>query len=151
MKNLSLVTLGAAVGFATLAFTGGGASAAALLPFQPSAAQQQNASDGMVQLAASKKDRRMRSHWNSRRDGRRCNKRFGNCRHYHKGHYYEKKWWTLPLIIGGAIASQNNYGGGGYGNRHVEWCLDRYRSYNPRNNTWVAYSGRVNQCNSPYY
>ena len=43
MKNLSLVTLGAAVGFATLALTGGGASAAALQPFQPLAAQQQNA------------------------------------------------------------------------------------------------------------
>jgi len=150
MKNLSLVTLGAAMGFATLALTGGGASAAALQPFQPLAQQQNAANDGMVQLAQNKKDRRMRSEWNSRRDGKRCNSRFGNCRHYYKGHYYETPWWTLPLIIGGSIAAQNNYDGGGYGNRHVEWCLDRYQSYNPRNNTWVAYSGRVNQCNSPY-
>lgn len=153
MKYLSLVTLGAAVGFATLALTGGGASAAALQPFQPLAAQQQN--DGMMQLAASKQDRRMRSDWDSRRDGRRCSKRFGDCRHYHNGYYYETPWWTLPLFIGGAIAAQNNYDGDGYdgdgyGDRHVEWCFDRYRSYNPRNNTWVSYSGRVNQCNSPY-
>ena len=65
-------------------------------------------------------------------------KRFGNCRHYYSGHYYETPWWTLPLIIGGSIAAQNNYDGDGYGSRHVEWCLDRYRSYNPRNNTWVS-------------
>jgi hypothetical protein len=151
MKKLSLVTLGAAVGFATLALTGGGASAAALQPFQPLAAQQQNANDGMMQLAQYKKnDRRMRDRWERKRDGQRCSKRFGKCRHFYRGHYYETPWWTLPLIIGGSIAAQNNYGGDGYGSRHVEWCLDRYNSYNPRNNTWVAYSGRVNQCNSPY-
>ena len=37
-----------------------------------------------------------------------------------------------------------------YGSRHVQWCLNRYRSYQPRSNTWVAYSGRVRQCISPY-
>lgn len=154
MKNLSLVILGAALGFGTMALTGGGASAAALQPFQPLAATQAN--DGMIQLAASR-DRRMRSEWNSRRDGRRCSERFGSCRHFHNGYYYETPWWTLPLIVGGAIAADRAYddddydgGGGGYGSRHVEWCLDHYRSYNPRTNTWVSYSGNVNECNSPY-
>ncbi|MGH8103231.1 MAG: BA14K family protein, partial [bacterium] len=33
---------------------------------------------------------------------------------------------------------------------HVEWCLERYRSYNPRDNTWVSYSGRVRQCDGPF-
>jgi hypothetical protein len=32
----------------------------------------------------------------------------------------------------------------------VRWCEDRYRSYNVRTNTWVAYSGAVRQCISPY-
>jgi len=150
MKNMSLVILGAALGFGAMALTGGGASAAALQPFQPLAQSQQNANEGMVQLAASKNDHRMRDRWDRKRDGKRCSSRFGNCRHFHNGYYYETPWWTLPLIIGGSIASQNNYDGGGYGSRHVEWCFDRYRSYNPRTNTWVAYSGRVNQCNSPY-
>ncbi len=150
MKNLSLVTLGAAVGFATLSLTGGGASAAALQPFQPLAAQQQLAADGMLQLAHYKGERRMRDRWDRKRDGKRCHSRFGNCRHYYRGYYYETPWWTLPLIIGGSIAAQNSYDGDGYGSRHVEWCLDRYRSYDPRTNTWVAYSGRVNQCDSPY-
>jgi len=153
MKNFSLVMLGAALGFGAIALTGGGASAGALQPL----AQQNVANDGMIQLAASKQDRRMRSEWNSRRDGRRCSSRFGDCRHFHNGYYYETPWWTLPLIVGGDIAANNynddyddDYDGGGYGGRHVEWCLDHYRSYNPRTNTWVSYSGNVNQCNSPY-
>ncbi|HUQ36802.1 MAG TPA: BA14K family protein [Aestuariivirga sp.] len=155
MKNSSLVLLGAVLGFGTMALTGGGASAAALLPLSPLASSQQNAADGgMIQLAASKSDRRMRTSWERHRDGRRCSSRFGNCRHFHRGYYYETPWWTLPLIIGGGIAA-NNYDDdydddGGYGSRHVEWCLDRYRSYDPRTNTWVSYSGNVNECNSPY-
>ena len=47
----------------------------------------------------------MRSSWNRNRDGRRCSKRFGNCRHFHDGYYYETPWWTLPLIIGGSVAA----------------------------------------------
>ena len=157
MKKLSLVVLGAALGFGTMALTGGGASAAALQPFQPLAQTQQNvANGGMIQLAASNQQRRMRSTWDRNLDGDRCSRRDDRCRHYHRGHYYETPWWTLPLIIGGSIAANNydddNYddNDGGYGSRHVEWCLDRYKSYNPRRNTWVSYSGNVNQCNSPY-
>ncbi|HEX7108565.1 MAG TPA: BA14K family protein [Aestuariivirga sp.] len=158
MKNLSLVILGAALGFGTMALTGGGASAAALPPLSPLAANQSNVtSDGIIQVAqGDKKDRRMRYDWNRKRDGNRCSWRNDNCRHFHNGYYYETPWWTLPLIIGGSIAA-NNYNDDyeddydvAYGSSHVEWCLDRYRSYNPRTNTWVSYSGQVNQCNSPY-
>ena len=35
--------------------------------------------------------------------------------------------------------------------RHVDWCLDRYRSYNPRNNTFLASRGYYKKCRSPYY
>ena len=152
MKNSSLVLLGAVLGFGTLALTGGGASAAAMLPLSPLAASQSNvAGDGIIQVAqGNKMDRRMRSQWDWNRDGNRCNKRFGKCNHFHNGYYYETPWWTLPLVIGGSIAANNSYDGGGYGSSHVQWCLDHYRSYNPRNNTWVAFSGQVNQCNSPY-
>lgn len=34
--------------------------------------------------------------------------------------------------------------------RHVSWCYDRYRSYNHHTNTFVAYSGRVRECRSPF-
>ena len=36
------------------------------------------------------------------------------------------------------------------GNAHVNWCYSRYRSYDARTDTYVAYSGRVKYCNSPY-
>jgi hypothetical protein len=32
---------------------------------------------------------------------------------------------------------------------HVEWCQKRYRSYNPRDNTWISYRGKVRECISP--
>ncbi len=33
---------------------------------------------------------------------------------------------------------------------HIRWCDNRYRSYNPHDNSWVTYSGKVKQCISPY-
>jgi hypothetical protein len=91
--------------------------------------------------------------WNRDKHGDRCRYRKGECRHFHRGYYYETPWWTLPLIIGGAYDNGRYYDDEDYGDlssSHVEWCLNRYRSYNPRTNTWVSYSGNVNQCNSPY-
>lgn len=35
-------------------------------------------------------------------------------------------------------------------NAHVRWCLDRYRSYNPRTNQYLAYDGYYKVCRSPY-
>ncbi len=36
------------------------------------------------------------------------------------------------------------------GEAHVNWCYNRYRSYQARSNTFVSYGGRVKQCYSPY-
>lgn len=96
--------------------------------------------------------------WDRDRHGRRCSHRNDRCRHYHRGYYYETPWWTLPLIIGGGIAADrayddyDDYDDSYYASAddHVQWCLDRYRSYNPRTNTWVSYSGRMRQCISPF-
>ena len=43
--------------------------------------------------------------------------------------------------------NQNDYADAG---SHEEWCMNRYRSYNPDTNTWVSYSGVVHQCVSPF-
>lgn len=91
--------------------------------------------------------RQMRRSWDRNRDGARCRTRSGSCRHYHNGYYYANPWWTLPLIGGSIIL---NGTGSSSGSRHQAWCEDHYRSYNPRTNTWVAYSGDVRQCVSPY-
>ena len=148
MRNFSLVILGAALGFGAMALTGGGASAGALQPL----AQQNVADDGIILVAQG--DRRMRTSWNRHRDGRRCSDPFDNCRHFHDGYYYETPWWTLPLIVGdGDRYYDDDYDDDydvAYGGDHVQWCLDHYRSYNPRTNTWVSYGGEVNECISPY-
>ncbi|MBB5755007.1 BA14K family protein [Prosthecomicrobium pneumaticum] len=33
---------------------------------------------------------------------------------------------------------------------HVDWCLDRYRSYDPRSDTFIGYDGYERRCISPY-
>lgn len=34
---------------------------------------------------------------------------------------------------------------------HIEWCLSRYRSYNPATNTFTGYDGYQHECRGPYY
>ena len=101
--------------------------------------------------------------WDRERDGSRCLYRTGECRHFYHGYYYETPWWTLPMVVGGNIGANRYYDGyeddyydedqyddGGWNDSHIQWCLNRYRSYNPRNNTWVSYSGEVHECISPF-
>ena len=38
----------------------------------------------------------------------------------------------------------------GYGNAHVRWCYNRYRSYRAWDNTFQPYGGPRQQCYSPY-
>ncbi|WP_075292955.1 BA14K family protein [Pararhizobium arenae] len=33
---------------------------------------------------------------------------------------------------------------------HVNWCVDRYRSYDAATNTYRSYSGQTRSCDSPY-
>jgi hypothetical protein len=144
-------------GFLSLALIGAGvlgmsaipASAGALPAAPQPAVLGGQTADLMVEVKHRRDHRQLRRHWNRKRDGNRCRTRFGNCRHYYRGYYYSSPWWTLPLIGGSIILGNQNYNRG-YGNAHIRWCQDRYRSYNVRTNTWVAYSGAVRQCVSPY-
>ena len=36
------------------------------------------------------------------------------------------------------------------GSRHVAWCSDRYRTYNPETDTYVGKGYRHYRCDSPY-
>ena len=109
-NKLRLLALGAMIGVGAVTFAGAGASAAAL-PLSPTTlGQPHTLGDGVIQVAD-----RMRSNWEERRDGRRCSRREGDCRHFHDGYYYATPWWTLPLIVGGSFG--NDYDNGyGYGN-----------------------------------
>jgi hypothetical protein len=33
---------------------------------------------------------------------------------------------------------------------HVQWCLNRYRSYDPATDTFLGYDGEYHRCNSPF-
>lgn len=142
---LSLALIGAgALGFSAVA-----ANAVTLPAVPQTAVQTGSTADNLVQVNHRRDHRQLRKNWDRRRDGDRCGRRNGNCRHFYRGYYYSSPWWTLPLI-GGAIVLGNQGYNDGYGNAHVRWCANQYRSYNPRYNTWVSYSGQVRQCNSPY-
>ena len=154
------------LGLGALAFTGAGASAAAMLPLSPAASGEANAAgDGIVQVT----DKR---NWNNNYFNNRCPYRYGGCRdfyrykhyrndrfyrnnHFYRRNHYNGSNFVLPLIIGGGFGAYDyydyDYGYARVSNKHVRWCLDRYRSYNPRTNLWTAYSGRKRQCDSPYY
>jgi hypothetical protein len=76
----------------------------------------------------------------------------------HRGGWRGRYWgprrvWVAPRVY---IAPRRVYvaprvviRGGGW-NAHVRWCMNRYASYNPNNNTFLAYDGYYKRCNSPY-
>jgi BA14K-like protein len=76
-------------------------------------------------------------------DGRR-HKRFRHKRgrfvHFFNGWWYDEPWWSYDTA----------YVGADYGDAHVQWCINHYRSYNPDNNTFVSYGGEIRECVSPY-
>ena len=113
------------------------------------------------------------SDWYLRKRGRGYNKVYGGNRHsyrrykynnYHNGGYYRRHRhhynndWPYYALAFGLGYGLGGYGGGygyddGYyrgGGGHVQWCLNRYRSYNPRTNTFMGYDGHRHRCNSPY-
>ncbi len=149
MFKHSLIAL-AALGAGIVGFSATGASA--FSPQQQPVAQASAASDLMVDVNH-RDGRRSKhwTHWDRRYHGNRCRSWSNSCRHYHNGWYYANPWWALPFVGAGiAIGAGAGGYGDGYSSRHVRWCRDHYRSYRPRNNTWVSNSGRVRECISPY-
>lgn len=162
-KKFTSLALGTVLGLSTLAFTGAAASAAAMLPLSPAASGESNAGNsGIVQVDYNKKWKKKwnnNNNWNGNWDNNNNNWKYRK----HRRGYDNGVYLSLPLILGGAYAANQYYGddyyddgyddgdyGRGLSSRHVRYCLNKYQSYNPRNNTWLAYSGRVHQCRSPY-
>ena len=65
--------------------------------------------------------------------------------HYRSGWWYAWPWWAFSVPV--YAYTQDYYGDD---DLHVAYCLRKYRSYDPRSDTYVAYSGRVRRCRSPY-
>lgn len=84
-------------------------------------------------------------HW---RGGRHHNRHRYHRRHRgHSGAGAAIAGTVLGLALGSAIGSSRSYSGG---SSHVNWCLNRYRTYNPRTNLYYYVPGRQRHCNSPY-
>jgi hypothetical protein len=96
-----------------------------------------------------------RKHWNGRRH-------WHHRRHW-RGHHHDNDWWGWPLGFGLSLGVPlyanryygysdygNDYGYSDYGNGHVEYCLNRYRSYDPGTNTFLGYDGLRHECIGPY-
>lgn len=144
---VALAAMGAAIA--------GLSSGASAFPVQSAPAVENGSSTLLTDVRMNRHDRNRV--YNRHHDGMRCSSWSNRCRYHHGGYYYENPWWLFPMVgagiaLGAAGAYDGYYDRGydGYGSRHVRWCMDRYRSYDPRTNTWVSYSGRVHQCISPY-
>lgn len=66
-------------------------------------------------------------------------------RHYHCGLWYSWPFWSQGVPV--FDDEQDDYQ---CDDLHVEYCQGKYRSYNPTTDTYLAYSGRVRRCRSPY-
>ena len=158
LNRYSTLILGAMLGLGTVAFSSAGASAAAMLPLAPVASGQANGlNDGIVQV--NHKKNWQKKNWQNNNFNNNCFYKHGGCYNRHRHNRFDRSDLFLPLIIGG-FGAYNYYDDGyydydpgyaGISSKHVRWCLNRYRSYNPRTNLWRAYSGKKHQCISPYY
>src|SRR5262245_19528681 len=97
--------------------------------------------------------RAMRPGWsyNRARHGLRYRYRHGRYAHYYRGWWYPRAWWrTGPVVAFGVAPLAGGYYGSSAGSGQVQWCLNRYRSYDPRTDTYMGYDGLRHRCNSPY-
>ena len=104
-------------------------------------------------------NRNRRAHRRGYRQGRRHAQRYNGRRYrhrrhgynrYYNGYWYPHAWWLGAAAIGTAIAVQPRQRYSDGGDEHVRWCLGRYRSYSPRTDMFLAYSGRYKPCISPF-
>ncbi|MCV0395153.1 MAG: BA14K family protein [Rhizobiaceae bacterium] len=66
----------------------------------------------------------------------------------YNGFWFPPAAFIAGAIIGGATAGRPV--ARRYGDAHVRWCYDRWRSYRASDNTYQPYNGPRRQCVSPY-
>jgi hypothetical protein len=80
--------------------------------------------------------------YDSHRHGSRYRHASPRYRHFYGGYYYATPWWQGPAIGFGLTVPMSS--------AHVQWCLNRFRSYDPASDTYLGYDGFRHRCNSPY-
>ncbi len=75
-------------------------------------------------------------------------------RNYRDGYRrYDGYWFPGEAFIGLSILNgivQQQYRPPYNGNSHINWCFNRYRSYDVSSDSYQPYSGGRRRCNSPY-
>lgn len=95
-----------------------------------------------VEKVQYRSDRRAERRWQGHRGYR--DRRPGYRRHS-DGWWYPLAAFGFGAVIGGAISNDRQAGGA-----HVDWCVNRYRSYRAYDNTFQPNYGSRRQCVSPY-
>ena len=159
MRNYAFPALAAGLFGGAMLLSGLAPASAATLPSAGFAAPGETAV--VEQVAKRDRDRERSVRWDRSRHGPRYSYARPGYSHFHGGYYYSMPWWIGPSIsLGLSVPSYgygygygNGYGygaGQGYGGGHVEWCLNRYRSYDPASDTYMGYDGYRHRCNSPF-
>ena len=100
----------------------------------------------------SRRDRRARR-YDRRHHGPRYRHARPGFRHHYGGRYYSSPWWDGPSIgfgfslPGVTLGLTPGYGGS---SAHVQWCMNRYRTYDPATDTYIPRVGERAYCDSPY-
>ena len=152
MRNLVVTSVAAGLIGGAMMFSGAVPVSALTLPSPAVAAAGET---GTVELVQNRKREARRDRRERRYDRNRHGKRYSHRRpgyHYRYGsYYYSSPWWIGPSIGFALTVPSYGYGYGyGGGNAHVEWCLDRFRSYDPASDTYLGYDGYRHRCNSPF-
>ena len=150
MRKLLLSGIAASVIGGAAMLSGSAPASAATLPSFALATPGDTAVVEKVQR--SRRDRRARR-YDRRHHGPRYRYARPGFRHHFGGHYYSSPWWSGPSIgfgfslPGVALGLSPGYGGS---SGHVEWCMNRYRTYDPRTDMYIPRVGEWAYCNSPY-
>lgn len=71
---------------------------------------------------------------------------YGGYRPYYRPYYRP----GLNVYIAPRPVYRDRYIRRSYAGSHVNWCVSRYRSYNPATNRFLSYGGVYKVCYSPY-
>lgn len=136
--------------------------AAAFLPAQSSNSGMKLDNSNLLTEVDTGYNWRKRRHGSKNFNGGNWNNNNGwnNNKHYRR-HHNNNNWpyYGLAFGLGYGMGYGGGYGynDGYYGSRyysgggdHVQWCLNRYRSYNPRTDTYMGFDGYRHRCRGPY-
>ena len=102
-----------------------------------------------VTFAKHRKKKRVKWLYHRKYHGHRKRHRDHIFRFHLGGYYYPYPFWQ-NIYDDGYWYYADDFDYGSDYKAHVWWCLNRYRSYDIRSDTFMGYDGRRHRCNSPY-